>query len=77
MFMSNEDKVIQSQLKIQFCRMDRDCNGFVTAAELVLEEDEEYFGEYVDEFVKGHIKEADIDVDGRVSFEEYATPMTL
>ena len=82
MFMSNKDEVVQSQLKIQFCIMDRDCNGFVTAAELVLElsdfeEDEEYFGEYVDEFVKGHIKEADIDGDGRGSFEEYATLMTL
>ena len=77
MFMSIIDEVVQSQLKIQFCIMDRDRNGFVTAAELVLEEDEEYFGEYVDEFVKGHIKEADIDGDGRGSFEEYATLMTL
>ena len=62
--------------------MDRDRNGFVAAAELALElsdyeEDDEHFGEYVDEFVEGHIKEADIDVDGRVSFEEYATLMTL
>ena len=76
MFTSNKDEVVQSQLKIKLCNLDRDHNGFVTATELALElsdyeEDYEYFDEYVDEFVEGQIKEADIDGDGRVSLDEF------
>merc|ERR1711974_548972 len=64
----------EEEIREAFCVFDKDGNGFISAAELrqvMLNLGEELSDKQVEEM----IKEADIDGDGKVSYEEFVTIM--
>ena len=65
----------EEEIQEAFCVFDKDSNGFISAAELrqvMINLGEKQVDEQVDEM----IREADIDGDGQVSYEEFVTMMT-
>ena len=65
----------EEEIQEAFCVFDKDSNGFISAAELrqvMINLGEKQVEDQVDEM----IREADIDGDGQVSYEEFVTMMT-